>query len=89
MAALQQVGSNRPDIILMDMNLPILDGWEVTRKIKSDPLIAEIPILALTAHVMPGDRQKALDVGCDDFDVKPVDFNRLLEKIKRLLGPVQ
>ena len=86
MEALQHVKRNRPDLILMDMNLPVLDGWEVTSKIKSDPLVRETPVLALTAHVMPGDRQKAIEVGCDDFDVKPIEFSRLLEKIRKLLG---
>lgn len=86
MEAVHQVSNIRPDLILMDMNLPILDGWEVTSKIKSDPLVRDIPVLALTAHVMPGDRQKAIEVGCDDFDVKPIEFSRLLEKIRKLLG---
>jgi two-component system, cell cycle response regulator DivK len=74
-----------PDLILMDMSLPVLDGWEVTRQLKSEPGTREIPVIALTAHAMAGDRQKALLAGCDDFDTKPVELPRLLTKIEALL----
>ena len=78
--------SARPDLILMDLNLPVLDGWEATRRIKADARSAAIPVIALTAHAMAGDREKAIQAGCDDFDTKPIDFDRLLEKIERLLA---
>ena len=74
-----------PDLILMDMSLPVLDGWDATRQVKADPATAGIPVIALTAHAMEGDRQKALAAGCDDFDTKPVELNRLLLKIEELL----
>ena len=74
-----------PDLILMDMSLPILDGWEATRRLKADPATANIPIIALTAHAMSSDRDKALEAGCDDYDSKPVEMPRLLEKIEELL----
>lgn len=74
--------SNLPDLILMDMSLPIIDGWEATRRLKADPKTKEIPIIALTAHAMVGDRQKAVESGCDDYDTKPIDFPRLMEKIE-------
>ena len=79
------VSSTRPDLILMDLSLPIIDGWEATRRIKSDPATASIPVIALTAHAMAEDRAKAMAAGCDDFDIKPVDLPRLLEKIDTLL----
>lgn len=75
-----------PDLILMDMSLPVLDGWEATRRIKGDPRTAEIPIIALTAHAMAGDEARAREAGCDDFDTKPVDLERLLGKIEHWLG---
>ncbi len=77
--------TQHPDLILMDMSLPELDGWEATRQIKSDPETRNIPVIALTAHAMTGDRERALEAGCDDYDTKPVEFAGLLEKIERLL----
>ena len=74
------------DLILMDLDLPVVDGWEATRRLKSNAMTRAIPIIALTAHAMAGSREKALAVGCDDFDTKPVDFDRLLQKINRLLA---
>jgi two-component system, cell cycle response regulator DivK len=76
--------SEQPDMILMDLSLPVLDGWEATRQIKAGPDTRHIPVIALTAHAMAGDREKALSAGCDDFDTKPVELPRLLEKIKAL-----
>ena len=77
--------SERPDLILMDMSLPVLDGWEATRRLKEILETAAIPVIALTAHVMAGDRDKALEAGCDDFDAKPIEFERLLGKMQALL----
>ena len=76
-----------PDLILMDMSLPVIDGWEATRILKADPTTAKIPIIALTAHAMAEDREKALAAGCDDFDTKPVELTRLLGKIDALIKP--
>jgi two-component system cell cycle response regulator DivK len=78
--------SETPSLILMDMSLPGLDGWEATRRIKAVPETRAIPVIALTAHAMSGDREKAIGAGCDDFDTKPVDFTRLIEKIEALLA---
>lgn len=77
--------SEKPDLILMDMSLPVIDGWEATKQLKADPDTTKIPIIALTAHAMDSDRQKAIDAGCDDFDTKPVELTRLLGKIEELL----
>jgi CheY-like chemotaxis protein len=81
--ALARIAS--PDIVLMDMSLPVMDGWEATRLLKGDPATREIPVIALTAHAMSGDREKAREAGCDDFDTKPVEYARLLSKIEDLL----
>jgi CheY-like chemotaxis protein len=78
--------SDRPDLILMDMSLPVIDGWEATRRIKATPELRKIPIIALTAHAMATDREKALEAGCDDYDSKPVELQRLLGKIETLLA---
>lgn len=75
-----------PALILMDMSLPVLDGWEATKQLKSDPATKAIPIIALTAHAMAGDREKAIEAGCNDYDTKPIELPRLLDKIAALLG---
>jgi CheY-like chemotaxis protein len=77
--------SEKPDIILMDMSLPVMDGWEATRTIKADEATKSIPVIALTAHAMESDREQALQAGCDDFDTKPIELPRLLGKINALL----
>ena len=79
--------SDRPDLILMDMSLPVIDGWEATRRIKANDATRRIPVIALTAHAMAGDREKAMEVGCEDYDTKPVEMSRLLGKIAALLAP--
>jgi two-component system, cell cycle response regulator DivK len=79
--------SERPDLILMDMSLPVIDGWEATRRIKANDATRGIPVIALTAHAMAGDREKAMEVGCEDYDTKPVELSRLLGKIAALLVP--
>jgi CheY-like chemotaxis protein len=78
--------SDKPDLVLMDMSLPVIDGWEATRRIKATPELCKIPIIALTAHAMATDRDKALEAGCDDYDTKPIELQRLLSKIETLLA---
>jgi two-component system cell cycle response regulator DivK len=78
--------AERPDLILMDMSLPVMDGWEATRRLKAESATQAIPVIGLTAHAMTGDRDKAMAAGCDDYDTKPVELPRLLEKIEALLG---
>jgi CheY-like chemotaxis protein len=81
--------AEQPNLILMDMGLPVLDGWEATRRIKAAPQTKHIPVIALTANAMTGDKEQAMAAGCDDFDTKPVDFSRLLGKIKALVPGAQ
>ena len=83
--AVGKVGDVDPDLILMDLSLPVMDGWEATEKIKSQTQFAQIPIIALTAHALESDRKKALETGCDEFETKPVDMSRLLEKMAEFL----
>jgi CheY-like chemotaxis protein len=83
--AVEAARAGTPDLILMDMSLPVLDGWEATRQLKAAPETRGIPVIALTAHAMAGDRAKALEAGCDDYDTKPIEFPRLLAKIESLL----
>jgi CheY-like chemotaxis protein len=78
--------SERPDIILMDMSLPVIDGWEATRRVKADDATRNVSVIGLTAHAMSGDREKALEAGCDDYDTKPVELERLIGKIEKLIG---
>jgi two-component system, cell cycle response regulator DivK len=83
----EMASAEAPDLILMDMSLPFLDGWEASRQIKQTPRTQTIPIIALTSHATRGDQEKAILAGCDDYDVKPIEFQRLLEKIQQLLNP--
>lgn len=82
----EKAATEMPDIILMDLDLPVVDGWEATRRLKSDRKTRHIPIIALTAHAMSGSREKALAAGCDEFDTKPIDFDRLMQKVRQLLA---
>jgi CheY-like chemotaxis protein len=85
-AGVELTRQHRPDLVLMDMSLPVMDGWTATRTIKADASIAHIPVMALTAHAVKGEREKALGAGCDDYDTKPVEWSRLSGKITLLLG---
>jgi len=76
----------RPDIILMDLEMPVIDGWEATRRLKGDPQTHDIPVIALSAHAMAGEREKAIAAGCDEFDTKPIEFERLVATVRRLLA---
>ena len=78
--------AERPDIILMDLEMPIVDGWEATRRLKSNPETRDIPVIAFSAHALAGEREKALAAGCDEFDTKPIEFDRLVTKVRRLLA---
>lgn len=84
-AGVKKAQQIRPSLILMDLSLPIIDGWTATRQLRSDPRTSQIPVIALTAHAISGDREKALDAGCDDYDTKPIEWHRLLNKIEALL----
>ena len=84
-AAVDMAGTEKPDLILMDMNMPAVDGWEATRRIKADPASSSVPVVGLTAHALTGDRERAIEAGCADYHTKPVDFPRLLEQIESLL----
>lgn len=84
-AGVELAASEKPDLILMDMSLPVMDGWEATRRIKANPDTSRIPVIALTAHAMASDRDMAIEAGCDDYDSKPVDLSQLVRKIEQLL----
>ena len=85
-AGVEMASTEEPNLILMDMSLPIMDGWQATQHIKADDATSKIPVIALTAHAMESDRAKAMEAGCDDYDTKPIDLKRLLSKIETLLG---
>jgi two-component system cell cycle response regulator DivK len=78
--------AERPDVILMDLEMPVVDGWEATRRLKDDPQTRDIPIIALSAHALAGEREKALGAGCDEFDTKPIEFERLVATLRRVLA---
>jgi CheY-like chemotaxis protein len=78
--------SERPDIVLMDLEMPVIDGWEATRRIKNDPKTQHIPVIALSAHALAGEREKAMAAGCDEFDTKPIEFDRLIATLRRILA---
>lgn len=88
-SGVEMAQTERPDLVLMDMSLPVLDGWEATRRIKANAATQHIPVIAFTAHAMSSDREKALEAGCDDYDTKPVELSRLLKKIEALLSRSQ
>lgn len=85
-AGVRKAQQIRPQLILMDLSLPIIDGWTATRQLRTDPRTSQIPVIALTAHAISGDREKAIEAGCDDYDTKPVEWHRLLGKIEALLA---
>jgi two-component system cell cycle response regulator DivK len=85
-AGVEAAGRTRPDVILMDLSLPVIDGWEATRRLKADPDLRHIPVIALTAHAMRGDEEKALAAGCDDYLTKPIDEDILVKKLHWILG---
>lgn len=82
---IDMAATHRPDLVLMDMSLPVVNGWDATRSLKADDQLRSIPVIALTAHAMASDRDKALEAGCDDYDTKPIELPRLLEKIEKLM----
>lgn len=84
-AGIERAAALRPNLILMDLRLPVMDGWEATRRLKGDPATGSIPVIAVSSHAMRGDRERALAAGCDDYDTKPIEFARLLAKIESLL----
>jgi len=86
LSGIEKANQKKPELIIMDLSLPILDGWEAAKKLKANNVTKSIPIIALTAHAMKGDKEKALNAGCDEYDTKPVDFERLLEKISKVTG---
>ena len=86
LSGIEKANQEKPELIIMDLSLPILDGWEAAKKLKANNVTKSIPIIALTAHAMKGDKEKALNAGCDEYDTKPVDFDRLLGKISKVTG---